>query len=121
MMRPTRAQFAWLKVLITGLIAADLFAMWVWATRPPRIYSNWLGLIGDHFDAPYFRILTWANWDDGPRTPSGFLALFDPAELSLFGALLAALVLLTLFLLSPRETDASMWRRMSAKVGSLRF
>ena len=35
--------------------------------------------------------------------------------------LLLALVLLTLFLFSPRETDAPMWRRMSAKVGALRF
>jgi hypothetical protein len=47
--------------------------------------------------------------------------LFDPAELNLSGVLLVALVLLTLFLLSPRETDAPRWRRMSAKVGALRF
>jgi hypothetical protein len=121
MMRLTRAQFASSRLLITGLIAADLFAIWVWATRPPRIYSDWLGLTGDHFDAPYFRLVAWAAWDDGPRTPSGFLALFDPAELSFAGVLLVALVLLTLFLFSPRETDAPMWRRMSAKVGALRF
>jgi hypothetical protein len=43
MIRLTRAQFASLKLLITGLIAADLFAIWVWATRPPRIYFDWLG------------------------------------------------------------------------------
>lgn len=121
MMRLTRAQFASSKLLITGLIAADLFAIWVWATRPPRIYSDWLGLTGDHFDAPYFRLVPWAAWDDGPRTPSGLLALFDLAELSFAGVLLAALVLLTLLLFSPRETDAPIWRRMSARVGALRF
>ena len=121
MVRLTRAQFASLKLLITGLIAADLFAIWVWATRPPRIYSDWLGLTDLHSDAPFRRLVAWAAWDDGPRTPSGFLALFDPGELSVAGVLLAALVLLTVLLLSPREADAPMWRRMSAKVGALRF
>ncbi len=120
-MRLTRAQFASLKLLVTGLIAADLFAVWVWATRPPHIYSDWLGLTGFPSDAPFLRVLAWAAWDDGPRTPSGFLALFDPAELTFSGVLLLALVLLTLVLLSPRETDAPMWRRMSVKVGALRF
>ena len=118
MIRLTRAQFASLKLLITGLIAADLFAIWVWATRPPRIYSDWLGLDGFRSDAPFPRLVTWAGWNDGPRTPSGFLALFDPGELVFCGVLLLALILLILFLLSPREADAPMWRRMSAKVGS---
>jgi tetratricopeptide (TPR) repeat protein len=121
MMRLTRAQFASLKLLIIGLIAADLFAIWVWATRPPRIYSDWLGLTGLRSEAPFLRIVAWAAWDDGPRTPSGFLALFDLAELSFCGVLLLALVLLTLFLLSPCETDAPNWRRLSAKVGALQF
>jgi hypothetical protein len=29
MMRLTRAQFAWLKLLIAGLIVTDLLALWV--------------------------------------------------------------------------------------------
>lgn len=121
MIRLTRAQFASLKLLISGLIAADLFVIWVWATRPPRIYSDWLGLGGYRSDAPFSRLVTWAGWNDGPRTPSGFLALFDLGELVFCGVLALALILLTLFLLSPREADAPMWRRMSMKVGTLRF
>jgi hypothetical protein len=120
-MRLTPARFAWSKLLITGLIAADLFAIWVWATRPPRICSDWLGLADFRSDAPFLRLVAWSAWNDGPRTPSGFLALFDTGELCLSGLLLLALVLLTLFLLSSRETDAPMWRRMSAKVGALRI
>jgi hypothetical protein len=57
MTRLTRAQFASLKLLITALIAADLFAIWVWATRPPRIYSDWLGLTGFGSDAPFLRLV----------------------------------------------------------------
>ena len=121
MMRLTRAQFASLKLLIIGLIAADLFAIWVWARRPPRIYSDWLGLDGLRSDAPFSRLVSWAGWDAGPRTPSGFLALFDLGELVFSGVLLLAPILLILFLLSPREADAPMWRRLSAKVGPLRF
>jgi hypothetical protein len=121
MKRLTRAQFASLKLLITALIAADLFAIWVWATRPPRIYSDWLGLTAFRADTPFRRLVAWAAWDDGPRTPAGFLMLFDPIELVFSGVLLLALVLMTLFLLSPRETDGTIWRRMSAKAGTLRF
>ena len=108
MKRLTRVQFASLKFLITGLIAADLFAIWVWATRPPRIYSDWLGLTGSPLDTPFRRLVAWAALDDGPRTPSGFLVLFDPVELVFSGVLLLALVLMTLFLFSPRETDGPM-------------
>jgi tetratricopeptide (TPR) repeat protein len=121
MKRLTRAQFASLKLLITALIAADLFAIWVWATRPPRIYSDLLGLTGLGIESPFRRLVAWAAWDDGPRTPSGCLALFDAAELSFSGVLLLALVFLTLFLLSPRETDGTAWRRISAKVSALQF
>jgi hypothetical protein len=81
MKRLTRAQFASLKLLILGLIAADLFAIWVWTTRPPRIYSGWLRMDGFREDTPSSRLVSWARWDAGPRTPSGFLALFDLGEL----------------------------------------
>jgi hypothetical protein len=121
MIRLTRAQFVSLKLLITGLIAADLVAIWVWATRPPRIYSDWLGLGGYRSDAPFPRLVTWAGWNNGPLTPSGFLALFDLGELVFSCVLVLALILLILFLLSPREADASMWRRASAKFGAPRF
>ena len=121
MMRMTRAQFASLLLLIIGLIGADLFATWVWATRPPRIYSDWLGLDGLRSDAPFSRLVSWAGGDAGPRTPSGFLALFDLWELGFSCVLLLAPILLVLFLFSPPEADAPLWRRLSAKVGPLRF
>jgi hypothetical protein len=121
MMRLTRAQFAWLKLPIIGLIAADLFAIWVWATRPPRIYSDWLGLNSLPSNTPFARLVSWARWDAGPRTPSGFLALFDLGELAFSGVLVLAPILLILFLLSPPEADTQIWRRLSAKVGPLRF
>jgi tetratricopeptide (TPR) repeat protein len=121
MMRLTRAQFAPFLLLTIGLIAADLFAFWVWATRPPRIYSDWLGLHGFRSDAPFARVVSWAGWSAGPRTPSGFLALFDLGELAVSSVLLLAPFLLVLFLLSPLAADAQVWRRLSAKVGPLRF
>ena len=103
MTRLTRVQIALLKFLITGLIAADLFAIWVWATRPPRIYSVLLGLTDSRLEAPFFRVANWAGWNDGPRTPSGFVVLFDPGELVFCGVLLLALVLLILFLFAPHR------------------
>jgi hypothetical protein len=121
MMRLTRAQFALSKLLITGLIAADLFAFWVWATRPPRIYSGVLGLGDVRSETPFSRVVNWAHWHDGPRTPSGFVLLFDPGELVFCGVLLLALILLILFLFAPREADAPMWRRLSPKLGALQF
>ncbi len=121
MMRLTRAQFALSKLLITGLIAADLFAFWVWATRPPRIYSGMFGLGDVRSETPFSRVLNWAHWHDGPRTPSGFMLLFDPGELVFCGVLLLALVLLILFLFAPRQAEAPMWRRLSAKLGALQF
>ncbi len=121
MKRLTLVQFASLKLLITGLIAADLFAFWVWVKRPPRIYSDLLGLDTLHSETPFLRLVNWAHWNDGPRTPSGFLMLFDPGELVFCGVLLLALILLIVFLFAPREPDTPMWRRMSAKVSSLQF
>jgi hypothetical protein len=121
MMRLTRAQLASLRFLATGLIAALVFALWVWATQPPRIYSQWIGFDGLPSNSPSSRVVAWARWSRGPRTPSGFLALFDVSELIFSGALLMALVLLVLFLLAPAEIDGPMWRRLSAKLGALRF
>ena len=117
----TRAQFALSKLLITAFIAADLFAFWVWATWPPRIYSGLLGLGDIRSEAPFLRIANWANWHDGPRTPSGFVLLFDPGELVFCAVLLLALVLMILFLFAPREADTPMWRRSSPKFGALQF
>ena len=121
MTRLTRTQFASLKLLTTALIAADLFTLWVWVKRPPRIYSGWLGLDSLRSETPFVRLVNWVDWNDGPLTPSGFLALFDPGELVFCAVLLLALILLILFLFAPRQPDAPMWHRMSAKVGGLRF
>jgi tetratricopeptide (TPR) repeat protein len=121
MTRLTRGQFASLKLLIAGFIGADLFAAWVWATRPTRIYSDWLGLSGPRSDSPFSRVVNWAAWNDGPRTPSGLVALFDLGEFVFAAVLLFGLFLLIVFLLSPRKTETPMWRRMTVKIGALRF
>ena len=92
MTRLTRTQFASLKLLITGTDRRG----------PVRL----LGL-GDTAAAHLFR-LAWVDtvsaqtrrssvssiglhWNDGPRTPSGFLLLFDLGELVFSGVLLLAL------------------------------
>jgi hypothetical protein len=120
-MQQTRAQFTSLKLLIIGLVAADVFAVWVWAARPPRIFSGWLGLADFRAEAPFSRLIRWASWHDGPRTPSGFVALFDLAELIIASLLLSALILPVILLLAPRESDALIWRSASEKVRALRF
>jgi hypothetical protein len=116
MMRLPRLPFTALKLLITLLIAADLFALWVWATRPPLIYSEWLGLVGFTAEAPIPRLVAWANWEDGPRTPSGCLALFETGEVFFAAVFVFALVLLILILLAPRRTERPLWRRLSAPI-----
>jgi hypothetical protein len=120
MMRLTRAQFASWKLLITLLIAVDLFALWVWATRPRRIYSDWLGQVGFAGDSPVARLGAWANWENGPRTPSGAVALFELGELFFAGVFLLALILLFLLLLAPRQTQGPLWRRLRAPLSLVR-
>ena len=69
-MRLPRVRFHSWTWLIPVLIAADLAALWIWATRPPRIYTDWLGLAGSPRRGP-----------DPP--PSGMGALGERAENSL--------------------------------------
>jgi hypothetical protein len=114
MMRLTRAQFASWKLLITLLIAVDLFALSVWATRPPSIYSEWLGQVGFAGDSPVARLVAWGHWENGPRTPSGLITLFDLGELFFAGVFLLALILLFLLLLAPQQTQGPLWRRLRA-------
>ena len=73
MLLARRRYCAWTPVIV-GLIGTDLFALWIWAARPLRIYSYMLGLVGTAEDAPIPRLVTWASGHKGPRTPSGFIA-----------------------------------------------
>ena len=122
MMRLTRAQFASLKLLTIGLIAADLFAIWVWATRPPRIYSDWLGLDSLHSETPSLPSRQLGCLER--RAPHTFRLpdVVRPGRIGLLGRAPARADLPHhCFCSAPREIDAPMWRRMSAKVGVLRF
>src|SRR5271165_4929542 len=103
-MRLPRGRFISWKPLITVSIAADLFAIWAWAVRPPGISSYWHGPGDFPPDAPITRLVAWAAWEDGPRTPSGFLALFNTGELIFAGLALLALVVFCLCLFAPRRT-----------------
>jgi hypothetical protein len=89
--------------LLTLVIAADLFALWVWAVRPNGDYSGWLGLIGLPEAAPWFRLLAWSREENAPRTPSGCISLFETQELLFCGVLLVALVLLVVLLAATRR------------------
>jgi hypothetical protein len=101
-------------LLIPFLIGADLFALWVWGARPPRIDRDWLGL-GDFADeSPWARLVDWARWQNGPRTPSGFVSLFGIGELCFAGVLVFALVLLIAIPVATRWCDGANWRRLSA-------
>ena len=117
-MRLPRARFTSWNLLIPFLIAADLFALWVWVARPRRIYLDWLGLGGFADEAPIGRLVDWARWQNGPRTPSGFVSLFENGELFFAGVLLFALVLLVAIPLAARRSNSSLWRRLSAPLGS---
>jgi hypothetical protein len=93
-MRLPRVRLTWRSLLTPLVIVADLLALWVWAARPPRVYSDWLGLVGLPFDAPIFRLFAWAREENAPRTPSGCVSLFQTDELFIGGVLLLALGLL---------------------------
>jgi hypothetical protein len=116
-MRQPRLRFNSWKLLIPFLIAADLFALWVWAARPRRIYLDGLGLGGLTDEAPIGRLVDWARWQNGPRTPSGLLSLFEIGDLFFAGVLLFALVLLVAIPLAARQSESSLWRRLSAPIG----
>ncbi|MDR3634250.1 MAG: hypothetical protein P4L84_10615 [Isosphaeraceae bacterium] len=85
------------RTALLGLtLIADLLLIALWGARPRRLYSDWLGWVGDPGDAPLRRIRSWA--DDGlmaPRTPSGLISIFDLEDLLVATALLLALVLLS--------------------------
>jgi tetratricopeptide (TPR) repeat protein len=121
-MRMTRARFAALKLLMIGLIAADLFLLWAWGGRPARADADWLGLIHAAGDPPFSRLAAWAAGMNGPRTPSGIFVLFETSELVFVAVLLVVLVPLTLILLAPWATDAPpRWRRFSSPANFLRI
>jgi hypothetical protein len=113
-MRLPRLRFTWWRPSIVFLIAADLFALWVWASRPPLIYSYWLGLVGFHAEAPIPRLVTWAAWENGPRTPSGCLYLFETGELFFAGVFLFVLMFLIVILFVRRQNEGGLWSHLSA-------
>ena len=113
MLLARRRYCAWTPVIV-GLIGTDLFALWIWAARPLRIYSYMLGLVGTADDAPIPRFVRWATGIKGPRTPSGFVALFESGELFFGVVFLAALSLLILILVG-RRAESPVWQRLSAR------
>jgi hypothetical protein len=115
-MPQSRLRFNSWTLLIPFLIGADLFALWAWAARPARIYRDWLGLgeFGD--ESPWDRLVGWARWQNGPRTPSGFASLFGIGELFFAGVLVVALVLLVAIPLAMRWSGGSLSRRLSAPI-----
>jgi tetratricopeptide (TPR) repeat protein len=88
------------SLLSFAAIAIILGILWVWATRPPHLYSDWLGLVGFPDDAPQVRLLTWISEERAPRTPLGCLSVFEAQEVCFAGILLLALLLLTLPLIA---------------------
>ncbi len=114
-MRFPRVPFKSWTWLIPVMIAADLVALWIWATRPPRIYTDRLGLPGLPAEAPIRRLLAWARWQSGPRTLSGCVYLFEAAEL-FFGAVFILALILLLVTLLVRRSDNPIWRQMSAPI-----
>ena len=98
-----------------------LVCVWVWAVRPPRIYSYWLGLADIQGTAPIRRLVAWAAWDDGPWTPSGLLALFEMGELIFAGLLLLPRSSSSCFCLHRGGLPPPQWRRLSAPVRSVQF
>ena len=113
-MRLVPLRFSPWTPLIVGLIAADLFALWVWAARPLHIYSYLLGLPGSREEAPIPHLVAWATGNNGPRTPSGCIALFEWGELVFAAVFLAALLLLILILVQTRRSEGPLRRRLSA-------
>jgi hypothetical protein len=103
-------------LLIVGLVAADLFALWVWAAWPPRVYSDWLGLVGQPREAPIPRLIAWAGWESGPRTPSGLVCLFEIGELCFVAVVLVVLCLLIVILVGKGRSEGRLWRGLSTSL-----
>ncbi len=114
-MKVPRVPFNFWTWLIAVLITADVAALWIWATRPSRIYTDWLGLVGLPDEAPIRRLLAWARWESGPRTLSGCVYLFETGEL-FFGAVFILALILLLVTLLARRSDNPFWRQMSAPI-----
>jgi hypothetical protein len=104
------------SLLIPSLIAADLLVLWIWAARPRRIFEEWLGLVEYGDEAPIGRLARWVAWQDGPRTPSGFVSLFGIVELFFAAVLLLAPVILLAIPLAARWSEGALRRRLAAPV-----
>jgi len=119
-MRLPDLRFSPWTLLIVGLVAADLFALWVWAAWPPRVYSDWLGLVGNPREAPIPRLIEWAAWENGPRTPSGLLCIFTTGELCFVSVILFVLCLLIVILVGKRRSEGRLWRGLSAPLHQMK-
>jgi tetratricopeptide (TPR) repeat protein len=100
------------RVLIPLMIVADLLALWVWGSRPPRVYSDWLGLVGRPEEAPIVRLRNWAVEQSAPLSPSGVVSLFETEELVVVGMLMFILLFLVVLLTVSRSGKS--WRFLSA-------
>ncbi len=119
-MRLPDLRFSPWTLLIVGLLAADLFALWVWAVWPPRVYSYWLGLVGYPGEAPIPRLIAWAGWESGPRTPSGLVYVFTTGELCFVTVVLLVLCLLIVILVGKRRSEGRLWRGLSAPLNRVK-
>jgi hypothetical protein len=115
MRRPGVRIQSW-KLLIPLLIAADLLTIWVWAARPTRVYSEWLGFVGRREEAPIRRLIAAAVEEDAPWTPSGFLWLFESEELLYAALLLFPLLVLILIPLAARRSGSRLRLWLSSPI-----
>ena len=90
------------QMLIVMSIVLIAIALAIWAIRPPVVW-DWLGMPTFGLAPPHHLIATWIRGGLAPMTPVGFLSLFPVWEVGILGALLAALVILVVMLLSRRS------------------
>jgi tetratricopeptide (TPR) repeat protein len=118
-MRISRIQPELRFSLIAMTLALDVTMLGIWAFRPARIYSDWLGFMGRPEDSPIARLHLWAGGRVAPRTPSGCLSLFEPDELFVGGMLLVGLVVLCIVLAGLRP-GSPLGSRLASPVEQLR-
>jgi tetratricopeptide (TPR) repeat protein len=88
-----------LRTIVALLLSAAIsLVLGVWATRPIRVYSEWLGLVGQQDDAPTVRLQRWAVGEIAPQTLSGLVSLFSWEEVVVGGTLVLALLALLILL-----------------------
>ena len=75
---------------------------------------------GSAWGAPIPRLITWARWESGPRTPSGLICLFEIGELCFVAVVLVILCLLIVILVGKRRSEGRLWRGLSAPLNRVK-